>query len=131
MLAREAALAKDALRQRPRSGAGRIQDVRWLRGGRRNRSEMKDRASVADERIWNGREDTVRVASPREVCEAISDMIATGGCGCDACVERLAQAEAWEGVFGGMAETETGMFHEVAPGQGGKPSLNGRFRFWL
>ena len=70
--------------------------------------------------------DTVRVELPREACDAISemcaylaDMIAEGGCGCEACAERLAQAEAWEGVFRGMAETEPDMTYEVVLGQDG------------
>ena len=87
---------------------------------------MKDHALGANECIEDEGRDTVRVELPREACEAISEMcayladtIAAEGCGCEACAERLAQAEAWEGVFRGMAETEPGMTHEVVLGQEG------------
>ncbi len=86
---------------------------------------MKDRAPGANERIQDEDQDTVKVELPREACEAISDMcaylaemITAAGCGCEACDERLAQAEAWESVFHGMAETEPGTTYEVVLGQG-------------
>ncbi len=85
---------------------------------------MKDRASGANERIQDDGHDTVRVELPREACVALSDMcaslaemISASACGCETCDERFAQAEAWEGVFRGMAETEPGMTHEVVLGQ--------------
>lgn len=87
---------------------------------------MKDRVSGVDESIEIESRDTVRVELPREACDALSDMcayladtIAAGGCGCEARAERLAQAEAWEGVFRGMAETKPGMMHEIVLGQEG------------
>ena len=87
---------------------------------------MKDHAPGANKPIEIESRDTVRVELPREACNAISELcaylaypIATGGCGCKDCAERLAQAEAWEGVFRGMAETEPGMTHEVVLGQDG------------
>ncbi|MDE0521998.1 MAG: hypothetical protein OXH79_08605 [Boseongicola sp.] len=87
---------------------------------------MKDRAPGADERIGSEGQDVVRIELPREACEVISelcaclaDMIAAGDCRCEVCEERLAQAEAWEGVFRGMAETEPGTTHEVVVGQEG------------
>ena len=87
---------------------------------------MKDRASEADRLVEDEGGDTVRIELPREACDAISgmcahlaDMIAAGGCGCEVCAEQLAQAEAWEGVFRGMSETEPGMIHEVVLGQEG------------
>ena len=87
---------------------------------------MKDCAEGAMRLIEDGGRDTVRVELPREACDAISDMcayladtIAADGCGCEDCAERLAQAEAWEDVFRGMAETEPGMTHEVVLGQDG------------
>ena len=87
---------------------------------------MKDRSSGADRFIEDEGRDTVRIELPREACDAISDMcanladtIAAGGCGCEACAERLAQAEAWDGVFRGMAETEPDVTHEVVLGQEG------------
>ncbi|MDE0524020.1 MAG: hypothetical protein OXH79_18900 [Boseongicola sp.] len=87
---------------------------------------MKDRASGADERIGSEGRDVVRIELPREACEVISelcahlaDIIADSDCGCEVCDERLAQAEAWEGVFRGMAETEPGTTHEVVVGQDG------------
>ena len=87
---------------------------------------MKDRAPGANKSIEIEDRDTVRVELPREACDAISEMcayladtIAAGDCRCEACAERLAQAEAWEGVFRGMAETEPGMTHEVVLGQQG------------
>ena len=87
---------------------------------------MKDGASDANGLVGNEGGDTVRVELPREACDVISEMcaflaetIAAGGCGCEACAERLAQAEAWEGVFRGMSETEPGMIHEVVLGQEG------------
>lgn len=87
---------------------------------------MKDRASRAGERIGSEGRDVVRIELPREACEVISelcahlaDMIAESDCGCEACEERFAQAEAWEGVFRGMAETEPGTTHEVVAGQDG------------
>ncbi|MDE0344574.1 MAG: hypothetical protein OXI66_02170 [Boseongicola sp.] len=87
---------------------------------------MKDRASGADERIEGEGRDIVRIELPREACEVLSelcahlaDMIAADDCGCEFCEERFAQAEAWEGVFRGMAETEPGTTHEVVVGQDG------------
>ncbi|MYK30662.1 MAG: hypothetical protein F4051_02785 [Boseongicola sp. SB0670_bin_30] len=87
---------------------------------------MKDRASRADERVGSEGRDVVRIELPREACEVISELcahlaeiIADSDCGCELCDERLAQAEAWEGVFRGMAETEPGTTHEVVVGQGG------------
>ena len=87
---------------------------------------MKDRAPGVDESNEIENRDTVMVELPREACDALSDMcayladtIAAGGCGCEACAERLAQAEAWEGVFRGMAETEPDVTHEVVLGQDG------------
>ena len=86
---------------------------------------MKDRASGADERIEDDGRDIVRIELPREACEAISemcacfaDMIAGTDCGCEVCDERRLQAEAWEGVFRGMAETEPGTTHQIVLGQG-------------
>ena len=87
---------------------------------------MKDRAPGEDERIGSEGRDIIRIELPREACEVISelcahlaDMIADGDCGCEVCEERLAQAEAWEGVFRGMAETEPGTTHEVVVEQEG------------
>ena len=89
-------------------------------------AEMKDRASVAISRVEDKGLETVRVELPREACDAISEMrtyladtIAAGDCGCEACADRLAQANAWEGVFRGMAETGPGVTHEVVLGQEG------------
>ena len=86
---------------------------------------MKDSAPAADERAWSEARDTVRIALPREACAALSemcaclaDLVASRDCGCEACDERVAQAEAWETVFRGMAETEPGTTHEVVIGQG-------------
>ncbi|MDE0347910.1 MAG: hypothetical protein OXI66_19330 [Boseongicola sp.] len=80
--------------------------------------------SDVNEFIENEGSETIRVELPREACDALSDMrahladtIAAGDCGCEACAGRLAQAEAWEGVFGGMAETEPGVTYEVVLGQ--------------
>ncbi|MDE0696331.1 MAG: hypothetical protein OXH76_10935 [Boseongicola sp.] len=94
--------------------------------GRRKGAGMKDHAPGADACIEDDGSDTVRVELPREACEAISEMcayladtIAAGGCGCEDCAERLAQAEAWEGAFRGMAEAGPGMTHEVVLGQDG------------
>ena len=87
---------------------------------------MKEHKAGADARVLDKGQDTVRVDLPREACEAISEMcayladtIAAADCACEACEERLAYAEAWEGVFRGMAETEPGMTHEIVLGQGG------------
>ena len=87
---------------------------------------MKDQASGADERVGSGGRDVVRIELPREACEVLSelcahlaDLIADSDCGCEVCEERFAQAEAWEGVFRGMAETEPGTTHEVVAGQEG------------
>ncbi len=87
---------------------------------------MMDRASRADECVGSEGRDVVRIELPREACEVISELcahlaeiIADSDCGCELCDERLAQAEAWEGVFRGMAETEPGTTHEVVVGQGG------------
>ena len=86
---------------------------------------MKDNAPAADERAWNEARDIVRIELPREACEALSEMCAyladlvpSGDCGCETCDERVAQAEAWETVFRGMAETEPGTTHEVVTRQG-------------
>ncbi|MDE0696385.1 MAG: hypothetical protein OXH76_11220 [Boseongicola sp.] len=86
---------------------------------------MKDSAPDADERAWNEAKDTVRIELPREACEALpemcaylADLVASGDCGCEACDERVAQAKAWGTVFPGIANTEPGMTHEVATGQG-------------
>ena len=87
---------------------------------------MKDDAPGTNDRIGNGGEDTVRVELSRAACETLSDMcafladvIADSDCGCEACDERFAQAEAWEGVFREMAETGSGMTCEVVLGQEG------------
>ena len=87
---------------------------------------MKDRTSDANEFVENEGRETVRVELPHEACDVISDicacladMIAAAGCGREVCAERLAQAEAWEGVFRGMAESEPGMTHEVVLGHEG------------
>ena len=87
---------------------------------------MKDEAPGANDRDENDGEDTIRIELPREACETLSEMcallahlIADSDCGCELCDGRLAQAEAWEGVFRGMAETEPGTTHEVVVGQGG------------
>ena len=86
---------------------------------------MKDRASGADERIEGEGRDIVRIELPREACEVLSelcahlaDMIADDDCGCEFCEERFAQAEAWEGVFRGMAVSEPGAIQEIVVGQG-------------
>ena len=87
---------------------------------------MKDDAPGMKDRAGNDDADTVRVELPREACETLSDMcalladlIADTGCGCEACEERVAQADAWEGVFRGMAEAEPGTTHEAVPGPEG------------
>ena len=94
-------------------------------------TEMKDPTSDANKHSESEGGETVRVELPREACDALSDMcayladtIAAGDCGCEACAERLAQAEAWEGVFRGMSETEPGMTHEVVFGQEGYVHCN-------
>ena len=86
---------------------------------------MKDSAPGADGRAWNEARDTVTIELPREAWEAISemcaylaDLVASSDCGCETCDERVAQAEAWETVFRGMAEAEPGTTHELVTGQG-------------
>ena len=87
---------------------------------------MTDDAPYMKDRAGNDVADTVRVELPREACETLSnmcallaDLIADSGCGCEACEERVAQADAWEGVFRGMAEAELGTMHEAVPGPEG------------